>query len=55
MAVAQRGRDERDLVADRAAKDRSGAEVHAVRGDGASVPHDWHVCGAAVMSAPKSS
>src|SRR3954447_2565703 len=33
MAVSQRGRDERDLVADRAAKDRSGAEVHAVRGD----------------------
>ena len=35
MAVWQRGRDECDLVADRAAKDRSGAEVHAVRGDGA--------------------
>ena len=35
MAVWQRGRDECDLVADRAAKDRSGAEVHAVCGDGA--------------------
>jgi hypothetical protein len=35
IAVWQRCRDERDLVADRAAKDRSGAEVHAVRGDGA--------------------
>ena len=33
MAVWQRCRDERDLVADRAAKDRSGAEVHAVRGE----------------------
>src|SRR4051794_41798614 len=35
MAVWQRCRDERDLAADRAAKDRSGAEVEAVRGDGA--------------------
>jgi hypothetical protein len=33
MAVWKRGRNECDLVADRAAQDRSGAEVQAVRGD----------------------
>ena len=55
MTVWQRCRDERDLVADRAAKDRSDSEVHAVRGDGTLRAARLARVRAPVISAPNSS